>query len=555
MTYGWAILIISIVLVALWSIGVFSSPGGGGGAACVGTIGYLCGTPTLESNGLLLTTIGQTSSSGTLSVTGLGCSNSSMQPSTFYSASMTLPPSQATSASFDCPLPNSALGAAFTGTLWIQYNLGSVTGLVSRLGAVNTKVITQGGSTTTITPTYSFSATSSSVASGTVSCTPSPCTGNVLPTGTPISITATPIGSNTFSGWTGGTSCSGTTDPCTFTMPAGTDSETASFSTCYQLTLAYGTGGASATASPANSIGCSAGYFASAATITLTATPSTSYAFSSWTGTAGSSSSNPWTTFTMPANAAWETASFTQVIHYVPITINNYQSSGTSSNFQQMITVGTSYVSSGELSDMSNVKFTTGTGGTGTALQAWCESSCTSSSTSTWWVNLGADTMAASPGPGNSITIYMDFMPSSIMSSSGPTGEAPQIPGTYAQYDNGANIFNYYNDFISSSSLTGWNTQPGVGISANHGLTITSSGSNIGTESPYSLVPPFVYEAYGEAKVASGCIYTLGLMMPHALIQPVAAMLEALGTGDAPLPGKALKPAAIGTFRPLLQAA
>lgn len=102
-------------------------------------------------------------------------------------------------------------------------------------------------------------------------------------------------------------------------------------------------------------------------------------------------------------------------------------------------------------------------------------------------------------------------MPSSIMSSSGPTGEAPQIPGTYAQYDNGANIFNYYNDFISSSSLTGWNTEPEVGISANHGLTITSSGSGFGTESPYSLVPPFVYEAYGEAKVASGCIIYFGL--------------------------------------------
>ena len=345
MTYGWAILIISVVLAALWSIGVFSSPGGGGSAACVGTIGYLCGTPTLESNGLLLTTIGQTSSSGTLSVTGLGCSNSSMQPSTFYSASMTLPPSQATSASFDCPLPNSALGAAFTGTLWIQYNLGSVTGLVSRLGTVNTKVIMSGSTITLIT-------------------------GN-----------------------------------------------------------------------------------------------------------------------------------------YVPITLSNLQISATGSNFQQMITVSTSYTAYGELANMQNVEFTTGIGGTGTILQAWCESSCTSSSTSTWWVNLASDTMAAAPGPGNSITIYMDFMPSSVMSSSGPTGEAPQISGTYAQYDNGANIFIFYDNFATGETLStywkGWvNVLPG---STGNGVTLSTKGmTTIATYNPSSDIA----EMYGYTSVGQG--FTLG---------------------------------------------
>ena len=38
MTYGWAILIISIVLASLWSLGLFSStPASGNGAACVST--------------------------------------------------------------------------------------------------------------------------------------------------------------------------------------------------------------------------------------------------------------------------------------------------------------------------------------------------------------------------------------------------------------------------------------------------------------------------------------------------------------------------------------
>ncbi len=339
MTYGWAILIISIVLVALWSIGVFSSPGGGGGAACVGTIGYLCGTPTLESNGLLLTTIGQTSSSGTLSVTGLGCSNSSTQPSTFSSTSISLAPSQVASAAFSCALPNSAMGATFTGTLWIQYNLGTATGLISRVGAVNTKITMQGSSIALIT-------------------------GN-----------------------------------------------------------------------------------------------------------------------------------------YVPITLTNLQSTATGANFQQMITVGTSYTAYGELANMQNVEFTTGIGGTGTILQAWCESSCTSSSTSTWWVNLASDTMAASPGPGNSITVYMDFMPSSVMSSSGPTGEAPQISGTYAQYDNGGSVFPYYQRWGGLSSLpAGWTGLPSS--------TITFSAA-----STFFGVPCCTQSAYGAYETAPSSINTIPTIM------------------------------------------
>ncbi len=235
MTYGWAILIISIVLASLWSLGVFSrSPTGGGGAACVGTTGYLCGTPVLESNGLLLTSIGQTIGGSAITVTGLGCSNTSTQPSSFSPTSLTLPPSQQASVAFSCSLPSGAMGAPFSGTLWMQYSSGGATGLVSRLGTVDTQVTKMGGAaTTTIAATYAFSATAGS--GGTVSC----CTGAACsPTGscsgsyasgTSITVNEIPNSDYAFSGWTSGTSCSGTTNPCTFSMPAGSDSETATF--------------------------------------------------------------------------------------------------------------------------------------------------------------------------------------------------------------------------------------------------------------------------------------------------------------------------------------
>ena len=51
MTYGWAILIIAVVLGALFSLGIFSNPGIG--TACIASPGYLCTGPALNSNGEL----------------------------------------------------------------------------------------------------------------------------------------------------------------------------------------------------------------------------------------------------------------------------------------------------------------------------------------------------------------------------------------------------------------------------------------------------------------------------------------------------------------------
>ena len=94
-------------------------------------------------------------------------------------------------------------------------------------------------------------------------------------------------------------------------MHAGAASEEATFSVaCYQLTLTTdGSPGSSVFATPANSVGCSSGYFIYGATPTLTASPGAGYVFSSWTGTSASGS-NPWATFSMPAGVANEEATF-----------------------------------------------------------------------------------------------------------------------------------------------------------------------------------------------------------------------------------------------------
>ncbi|MCL5429961.1 MAG: hypothetical protein M1504_00605 [Candidatus Marsarchaeota archaeon] len=58
MTYGWAILIIAVVLGALFSLGVFS---GGSllGTSCVASPGFLCSSPVLGTSGTLAFTFGE----------------------------------------------------------------------------------------------------------------------------------------------------------------------------------------------------------------------------------------------------------------------------------------------------------------------------------------------------------------------------------------------------------------------------------------------------------------------------------------------------------------
>ena len=71
MTYGWAILIIAVVLGALFSLGVFSS-GALLGTACVAGPGFQCQNPVLLTTGNVAFTFGQ-STGATLYNVALGC--------------------------------------------------------------------------------------------------------------------------------------------------------------------------------------------------------------------------------------------------------------------------------------------------------------------------------------------------------------------------------------------------------------------------------------------------------------------------------------------------
>jgi len=142
-----------------------------------------------------------------------------------------------------------------------------------------------------------------------------------------------------------------------------------------------------------------------------------------------------------------------------PITLTNSQSQASPSNFQQLIQITIQYP--------NGVRFWSPTDG---YLPAWLES-ISSSNSANIWVKIPSSIPA-----NGTYQLYM-IQDSTLPMDGVYWGEAPQLSSTYAQYDNGASVFNNYWNFAGTTAPSGW-TQSLVGVSYNNGTTI--SGSNGG---------------------------------------------------------------------------
>ena len=149
--------------------------------------------------------------------------------------------------------------------------------------------------------------------------------------------------------------------------------------------------------------------------------------------------------------------------------------------FQQMINMtssdpGWSYIST----DFGkNVEFLYSNG---TIIPSWLENY--TSTHAIWWVKVGS--IPAS----SSITIYMGFAPTSTnLFNSNNIGEAPQLSPTYAEYDDGANVFNFYDNFAGTTLNTNnWVVLSGGSntITVNNGLNIQAAAGTAGYYLIYS---------------------------------------------------------------------
>jgi len=176
------------------------------------------------------------------------------------------------------------------------------------------------------------------------------------------------------------------------------------------------------------------------------------------------------------------------------IKLTNTQNVDTPSPFQQMLQLPVSQLQSYTpilASDLHNIRFVYN----GAAIPAWLES--ISNGVATIWVKLPTSIPANS-----SITIDMEVDP--VLNFDGNYwGEAPQlnyplINTMYGQYDNGMNVFNFYDNFAGTSLRPGWTPMPNaMSLTVNNGVTLIGYNNDDGYYYENYTVPLYsIIEAY-----------------------------------------------------------
>jgi hypothetical protein len=199
-------------------------------------------------------------------------------------------------------------------------------------------------------------------------------------------------------------------------------------------------------------------------------------------GSAGSSSGSGFSTVacgTVPSSVA------AQIVSCIPANIVNTQSTPTPSGFQEQFTDLPFNAIAGNVVCYD--------GSTGALMNCWAESS------STIWMNLGSSTIGATSSA-NGIYYFGLGAPDANFFSTGfgdDIGEAPQLSGTYGQYDNGANVFSFYDGFPGTSLSSKWTVDSGTAgtdYNINNGFDILTTATRI--QSVTSPSGNFILEAY-----------------------------------------------------------
>ncbi len=186
------------------------------------------------------------------------------------------------------------------------------------------------------------------------------------------------------------------------------------------------------------------------------------------------------------------------LLHSVPITITNNQPIATPAPFQELLAFPSSTYGTYIKSNWNNVEFSTLPAGRGTVLEAWIESNPSNTGTTDVWLNLPGGIAANS-----SITIYADFMSGTVLSASGPTGEAPQLSSSYGQYDDGVRVFRFYDNFSGTALSSLWTGSGNVVV--NNGITIAPGGSITSNSlfSPLNMMLDLYWSAVANVPAAS----------------------------------------------------
>ena len=141
MTYGWVVLIIAVLLLAGFQLGVFTATNFYGNV-CVPSTSFFCSPPVLSTNGNLTINFGQATGSP-LTLTSIGCSNTTGAPVFRQSENVQMSYGSETTLTFECRLSASKIGTPFSGTLWITYSTPTEAAMQSLAMTVQATVATE----------------------------------------------------------------------------------------------------------------------------------------------------------------------------------------------------------------------------------------------------------------------------------------------------------------------------------------------------------------------------------------------------------------------------
>ena len=102
----------------------------------------------------------------------------------------------------------------------------------------------------------------------------------------------------------------------------------------------------------------------------------------------------------------------------------------------------------------------------GTPIYAWLES-INSYGNATIWLKLNGSI-------NRTVNVKVYGPTANEMNSKDHYGEAPQLSATYGQYDNGAKVFSFYENFAGAILPSGWSASDSSGISVNNGVQINN---------------------------------------------------------------------------------
>ncbi|MEM3846470.1 MAG: hypothetical protein QXU98_12310, partial [Candidatus Parvarchaeota archaeon] len=158
---------------------------------------------------------------------------------------------------------------------------------------------------------------------------------------------------------------------------------------------------------------------------------------------------------------------------YCQIQIVNGTYGAITTPFQQYVSVPITPSIQNMVSDIRQINFQDGNGN---IIPAWLESvsgtlwASASVSAVNYWLKL---TSPATISAGATVTVYMCFNSINVMDGI-TTGCAPQLTSTYAQYDNGTNVFSNYWNFVGTSLPSGLTALLNTSeITVNNGITFS----------------------------------------------------------------------------------